>query len=52
MKDQLYFSQKQLSRLVIIECAPCGLYFVVFIFEMTIISTDEERLDALQHDHV
>ena len=38
MKDQLYFSQKQLSHLVITECAPCGLYFLVVIFEMTIIS--------------
>ena len=29
-----------------------GLYFLSFIFEVTIISTDEERLDALQYDHV
>ena len=51
MKDQLYFSQKQLSRLVIIECVPRGLYFLIVIFELTIISIDEERLDALP-DHV
>ena len=46
MKDQLYFSQKQQSRLVIIECAPWGLYFLIVIFDMTIKSIDEERLDA------